>query len=90
MFGYPRGFFEITGGFRIIFPKILDVIDPFMTVRIFLIPLSIMFLNPKFLVSFFYEKQHYLGSEMWNIKLQKIVGNLLHMSRKMCVNGTVI
>ena len=36
-------------GFSIIFPKILDAILSFMNVRIFLIPLSIAFLNPKIL-----------------------------------------
>ena len=36
-------------GFSIIFPKILDVILSFTNVRIFLIPLSIAFLNPKIL-----------------------------------------
>ena len=69
---------------------------------IFLIPPSITFLNPKILG--FHEKQHYLGgggrgpggaveeegSEMWKIKLQKIVGNLLDKFRKLYMNGTVI
>ena len=34
-------------GFSIIFPKILDAIYSFTKVRIFLIPLSIPFSNPK-------------------------------------------
>ena len=42
----------------------------------------------KFQVSFFYERQHYLGSEMSKIKLQKIVGNLLDKFRKLYMNGT--
>ena len=57
-----------------------------------MIPLSITFLNPKildFLLSL-YEKQPDLGSEMWKIKLQKIVGNLLEKRRKLYMNGTVI
>ena len=48
--------------------------------RIFLIPLSIIFLNPKILgFLFFYEKYPNLASEMWNckIKLQKIVANFI-------------
>ena len=65
---------------------------------IFVIPTSIKFLNPKIL-GFHDEKQHYLGtwggveeegSEMWKIKLQKIVGNLLGKFRKLYMNGTVI
>ena len=44
----------------------------------------------KFSVSFFYEKYPSLGSEMWKIKLQKIVGNLLGKLRKLYMNGTVI
>ena len=36
-------------GFSVIFPKILDAIERFTEVRIFLIPLSITFLNPKLL-----------------------------------------
>ena len=50
-------------GFRIIFPKMLDAIYPFKKVKIFLIPLSITFLNPKVLGLVFLrktaEKQHY-------------------------------
>ena len=42
----------------------------------------------KFQVSFFYERQHYLGCEMSKIKLQKIVGNLLDKFRKLYMNGT--
>ena len=39
---------------------------------------------------FLYEKYHNLGSEMWKIKLEKIVGNLLDNRRKLYMNGTVI
>ena len=50
-------------GFRIIFPKILDAIYPCKKMEIFLIPLSITFLNPKGLGLVFLrktaEKQHY-------------------------------
>ena len=51
-------------------------------VRIFLIPLSITFSNPKTLVS--------LGREMRKIKLKKILGNLLDKLRKLYMNRTVI
>ena len=57
-----------------------------------MIPFSIKFLNPKildFLLSL-YEKQPDLGNEMWKIKLQKIVVNLLEKLRKLYMNGTVI
>ena len=49
-----------------------------------MIPLSITFLNPKILdfLLFLYEKQPDLGSEMWEIKIQKIVVNLLEKLRK--------
>ena len=72
-------------GFSIIFPKMLDVVC-FSNERIFLTPTPITFLNPKILGFFFYEKQHYLGSEMSEIKLQKMVGNLLHRFRKLYMN----
>ena len=61
-------------------------------IEIFYDSLSITFLNPKildFLLSL-YGKQPDLGSEMWKIKLQKIVGNLLEKLRKLYMNGTVI
>ena len=38
--------------------------------------------------SFFYENN--MGSKIWEIKLQKIVGNLLDKLRKLYLNGTVI
>ena len=77
-------------GFRIIFLKMLDAILSFTKVRIFLIPLLIVFLNAKILVSFLYEKQSNLGTKMRKIKRQKIVGNLLDMLRKLNMKGTVI
>ena len=43
-------------GFSVIFPKILDAIERFTNVRIFLIPLSITFLNPKILGFLFLRK----------------------------------
>ena len=61
-----------------------------MNVRIFLIPLSSIFLNPKIFRFLFYEKYPNMGSEMWKIKLQKIVGNLLDKLRKLYMNGMVI
>ena len=51
-------------------------------VRIFLIPLSITFSNPKTLVS--------LAREMRKIKLKKILGNLSDKLRKLYMNRTVI
>ena len=48
--------FQNYKGFRIIFPKILGVIQHFTKVRIFLIPLSITFWNPKILVFLFLRK----------------------------------
>ena len=51
--------------------------------------LSITFLNPKFLVSFFYKNQPNMGSKMREIKLQKIVENLLDKLRQLYLNGTV-
>ena len=42
-------------GFSIIFPKMLDAFNFLMKVKIFLIPLSITFLNPKILGFLFYE-----------------------------------
>ena len=44
----------------------------------------------KFLGFLFYEKYPNVGSEMWKIKLQKIVGNLLDKLRKLYMNGMVI
>ena len=53
-------------GFSIIFPKILDAIYRITKLRIFLIPLSIIGLNPKILGSFFVRKigKPNQGSEM--------------------------
>ena len=56
----------------------------------FLIPLSITFLNPEILGLLFCEKYPNLGSEVWKIKLPKILGNLLDKIRKLHMNGTVI
>ena len=80
-------------GFSIIFPKILEAIWRFTRARIFLIPLdlSITFLNSKFLGFLFLQKIVYdLGSEIWKIKLQKIVGILLEKFRKLYMSGMVI
>ena len=43
-------------GYSIIFPKTLDAIERFTKVRIFLVPLSITFLNPKILGFLFLRK----------------------------------
>ena len=39
---------------------------------------------------FFYKPKFNLGSEMWKIELQKIVGNLLDELRKLYLNRIVI
>ena len=63
--------------FSIIFPKILDVSYQIMKVRIFLIPLSITFLNPKIL-SFLFSTKNSLTA--WEVKCEKISDNRqLHM-----------
>ena len=54
----------------------------------FLIPLFITFFNPKNSRFFFFEK--YLSSEMWKIKLQKIVGNLLDKLRKLNMSRNML
>ena len=59
-------------GFSVIFPKRLDTIERFTKMRIFLIPHSIIFLNPKILGFLFLRNQPNVGSKMWKIK-QKIV-----------------
>ena len=43
-------------GFNVIYPKILDAVERFTKVRIFVIPLSITFLNPKILGFLFLRK----------------------------------
>ena len=53
--------FEITQGLSIIFPKIFDAILGFTKVRIFLIPVSIAFSNPKILDSLFLRRIGQLG-----------------------------
>ena len=75
LFGHPGEVesFRNYKDFRIIFPKTLDAILRITEERIFLIPLGFLF----------YEKQPYLGSEMYKI-------NLLHKLRKLYTNGPVI
>ena len=78
-------------GFSIIFPKTVDAIHRFTNVRIFLIPISITFLNPEILGFLFLRKRALLEEWIVKIKLQKIVGNLLDTKfRKLYMNGTVI
>ena len=49
--------FQFTSqDFNVLFPKILDAIERFTKVGIFLIPLSITFLNPEILVFLFLRK----------------------------------
>ena len=50
------GSFRNYKGFRIILPKILDAIQRITKVRIFLTPLSSIFLDPKILGFFFCKK----------------------------------
>ena len=70
----------------------LEAILSFTKVRIFLIPLSIAFSNPKILgFLFLWKKKLNPGSEMQKIKLQEMVGNLLLGKLwKLNMNGTVI
>ena len=75
------------------FPKILDAINRFTNVRIFLITISITFLNPKIFGFLLLRETAWgareQGSEMWEINHQKIVRNLLDKFRKLRMNGTV-
>ena len=50
------GAFRNYKGFSVIFPKILDAVERFTKVRIFLVLLSISFLNPKILGFLFLRK----------------------------------
>ena len=78
-------------GFSIIFPKILDSILSFYERENFSDSyLNHIFESENFRFPFFYEKQQYLMSEMWRIKLRKIVGDLLDKFPKLYMNGTVI
>ena len=65
--------------FCIIVPKILDAIKRILKVKIFLIPLSITFLNPEIILDFLFSTKNGLTlgvkCEKLNL-LQKIVGNL--------------
>ena len=65
-------------GFSSIFPKVLDAIEHIEKERIFLIPLCITILSPKILRFLFSRKKKpNPRDDLWKIKLQKIVGNLL-------------
>ena len=78
-------------GLRIIFPKNLDAILSFTKVRIFLIPLSIAFLESEhFRFPFSTNKRLTWVLKCEKFIMQKIVGNLLDMLRKLYMNGTVI
>ena len=59
-------------GFRIIFLKILDAIYPFTNVKIFLIPLSITFLNPKVL-GFVFLRKTAKNSITWGLKCDILI-----------------
>ena len=59
-------------GFRIIFPEILDAIYPFTNVKIFLIPLSITFLNPKVL-GFVFLRKTAKNSITWGLKCDILI-----------------
>ena len=56
LFGHPRWTWVEEVGFRIHYSKILEAIERIPNVRIFLIPLSITFLNPKILGFLFLRK----------------------------------
>ena len=77
-------------GFRIIFPKILDVIYPFTNVKIF--PLSITFFESEsFRFRFSTKNSIFLGE--WNVTnwaSENRVGYLWEKFRKLYMNGTVI
>ena len=77
-------------GFGIIFPKILGAILSFTKMRRFLILLFVAFSNPKILGFPFSTKNSLTWGLKCEIKLQKIVGNLLDVLRKLYINGTVI
>ena len=93
LFGHPRGtcVFSKLLGLQNQFPKKFRCNLSFYECKNF----SNSYLNHIFESEdfrspfFFYEKQHYLGSEMWKTKLQKIVGNLPDKFRKFYINGTV-
>ena len=72
-------------GFRVILTKILEL-NVFKEVRIFLIPLSISFLNTKILGFLPWPN---IRSKMKKIKDQKIIGKFLDKLRKLYQNGTV-
>ena len=74
-----RESFRNYQGFSSIFPKVLDAIQRITKERIFLIPLSITILSPTILRFLFSRKKKRPNprGELWKIKLQKIVGNLL-------------
>ena len=60
-------------GFSVIFPKTLAAIESFMKVKIFLIPLCIVFSIPSILGFLFLRKKKLnLGSEMGKIKLKNL------------------
>ena len=78
-------------GFGSIFPKFLAAIYHITKERIFLIPLSITFLNLKILGFLFSSKNSLTrGVKCGNIKLQKILRNLLDELRNLYMSGTVI
>ena len=79
LFGHPRGtcVFSKLLGLQNYFPKKFRCNLSFYECKNFSISyLNHIFESEDFRSPFFYEKQHYLGSEMWKTKLQKIVGNL--------------
>ena len=83
--------FRNCKGFSIIFPTILDTIHRIKKENFFLFLSPPHFLNPKILGFIFPTKNRLaLGYEIWKIKLQKIVGNLLEKLRKLYMNRKVI
>ena len=73
-----RESFRNYQGFSSIFPKVWDAIEHIEKERIFLILLCITILSPKILRFLFSRrKKPNPRGDLWKIKLQKIVGNLL-------------
>ena len=93
LFGHPRGtwVFSKLQGLQYYFSENFRCnLTFYETGRIFVIPLSITFKNPKILGFFFYKKFYKPVSKIQRIKLQKILGNLLEKLRKLHMNGMFI
>ena len=84
-------FFQNYKGFSIIFLKYLDAIYYYYKSENFSnLFLHHIFESENLEFPFFYKKKFNLGSEMWKIELQKIVGNWLDELQKLYLNRIVI